>query len=237
MKKDAYYFPHYCNARHDRKIRRIRKELGVEGYGIFFMLLEVLREQTDFRYPVDDLDLLADEFGTSEQKISVVVSNYGLFTVDEKNKFFSPKLVFYLEPYFKRVERAKKAAEVRWADSRENADAMLEHRSGNANKGDKGDKGKKKKESIFASISYLDKIGKGELPREVSIIKDSLSKEGYAFSEKDIILQALHGADYCRSHGKKYLNYRSALKNRLRNKEKWDNENKAQRQTSGGSRF
>ncbi len=63
--KDAFYFPHFCNARHDRKLKRVRKELGLEGYGIFFMLLETLREQADYRYPIEDLDLLADEFGTS----------------------------------------------------------------------------------------------------------------------------------------------------------------------------
>jgi hypothetical protein len=52
MEKEAYYFPHFCNARHDRKIRRLRKELGVEGYGIYFMLLETLREQQDLMYPL-----------------------------------------------------------------------------------------------------------------------------------------------------------------------------------------
>jgi len=31
MNKDAYYFPHFANARHDRKLRRVRKELGIEG--------------------------------------------------------------------------------------------------------------------------------------------------------------------------------------------------------------
>ena len=109
MKKDAYYFPHFCNARHDRKIKRIQKDLGLEGYGIFFMLLEVLREQTDLSYPVTDIDLLADEFGTSSAKVEVIVKSYGLFDVDEENNFFSPKLLFYLEPYFKMKEQRKVA--------------------------------------------------------------------------------------------------------------------------------
>ena len=101
MKKDAFYFPHFCNARHDRKLKRIRKELGIEGYGIYFMILEVLREQPDFKYPVSDLDLLADEFGTSEAKVKTIVANYDLFFVDENQQFFSVKLVEYLEPYTK----------------------------------------------------------------------------------------------------------------------------------------
>ncbi len=115
MDKDAYYFPHFCNARHDRKIKRVIKELGIEGYGIYFMLLETLREQTDMRYPLDEIDLLADEFGTSEAKVRTVVCNYQLFDVDEEHNFFSPKLILYLQPYFERSERARNANKVRWS--------------------------------------------------------------------------------------------------------------------------
>ena len=117
MNKDAYYFPHFSNARHDRKVKRIIKELGVEGYGIYFMLLEVLREQSNFEYPMDDIDLLADEFRTSEQKVRTVICNYKLFDVTPDEKFFSPKLIEYLEPYFKmkaqRQLAGQKSAEAR----------------------------------------------------------------------------------------------------------------------------
>jgi hypothetical protein len=109
MDKEAFYFPHFCNARHDRKIRRLRRELGVEGYGIYFMLLETLREQQDLMYPMDDLDLLSDEFGVSEAKIRTTICNYELFEVDVDQKFFSPKMLVYLEPYFKMKEQRKMA--------------------------------------------------------------------------------------------------------------------------------
>ena len=109
MDKEAFYFPHFCNARHDRKIRRLRRELGVEGYGIYFMLLETLREQQDLMYPMDDLDLLSDEFGVSEAKIRTTICNYELFEVDVDQKFFSPKMLVYLEPYFRMKEQRKLA--------------------------------------------------------------------------------------------------------------------------------
>lgn len=109
MQKDAYYFPHFCNARHDRKIKRLRKELGLEGYGIYFMLLETLREQQDLMFPMDDIDLLAEEFGTSEQKIRVTICNYELFELDQDQKFFSPKMLVYLEPYFKMKNQRREA--------------------------------------------------------------------------------------------------------------------------------
>jgi hypothetical protein len=117
MTKDAYYFPHFCNARHDRKIKRVTKQLGVEGYGIYFMLLEVLREQSDYKYPISDVDLLADEFGTSEAKVIALIKNYDLFIVDDCNMFFSENLITNMQPYIKmkeqRVLAGKASAEKR----------------------------------------------------------------------------------------------------------------------------
>ena len=109
MNKDAFYFPHFSNARHDRKVKRVIKELGVEGYGIYFMLLEVLREQPQMQYPMDDIDLLADEFRTSEQKVKTVICNYRLFDVTVDEKFFSPKLIEYMGPYFKMKAQRQEA--------------------------------------------------------------------------------------------------------------------------------
>ncbi len=114
MIKNAFYFPHFSNARHDRKLKRVIKELSVEGYGIYFMLLEVLREQQDFRYPLKDIDLLADEFNTSLAKLETVIKNYELFVLDENESFFSIKQIYYLQPYIEKTERARQAAKIRW---------------------------------------------------------------------------------------------------------------------------
>lgn len=47
--KDAYYFPHDCNARNDPKILALRSVFGAEGYGVYFMLIEMLREQPEYK--------------------------------------------------------------------------------------------------------------------------------------------------------------------------------------------
>jgi len=109
MEKDAFYFPHFSNARNDRKLRRVRKELGMEGYGIYFAILEVLRDQKDFKYPLEDIDLLAEDFGTSEQKVRAVVTLYKLFENDDED-FFSIKFNEFLTPYLDAKERKKIAA-------------------------------------------------------------------------------------------------------------------------------
>lgn len=118
--KDAYYFPHYVGARDDRKIKRVRKDLGIEGYGIFFMTLEKLREESSLKYPMHDVDLLADDFGTSEAKLKTVICNYELFKIEKGENgevFFSPRQMQYLEPFFEKKERARlagiKSGEVR----------------------------------------------------------------------------------------------------------------------------
>jgi len=123
MKKDAFYFPHFANARHDRKLKRVQKELGLEGYAIYFQLLEILREQLDFKYPLQDIDLLADEIGTSEPKVKTIIHNYDLFTIEESGVFFSLKQIVYLQPYIEKTDRARIAARKRW-DSVKDANAM-----------------------------------------------------------------------------------------------------------------
>lgn len=116
MKKDAYYFPHFSNARNDRKLLKLRRVMGIEGYGIYFMILEVLRDQTEFKMPLENLEDLAFEWHTSKEKLATVVTNFDLFEVDENN-FFSTKFNEYMQPYIKmknqRIEAAKKSVEAR----------------------------------------------------------------------------------------------------------------------------
>lgn len=101
------HFPHYLNARNDRKIRKGRLQLGIEFYAIYFMILEVLAEQKNFRYPLADIDILADDFGTSIQKIQLVITQYDLFEIDPVEQFFSPAQVKALQPYLEKVEHYK----------------------------------------------------------------------------------------------------------------------------------
>mgnify|MGYP002574856207 FL=1 len=48
-KRDTFYFPHEYNAKDDPKCERLIWEMGMEGYGMFWTLLEVLRAQPDTR--------------------------------------------------------------------------------------------------------------------------------------------------------------------------------------------
>ena len=151
MKKDAYYFPHFSNARNDAKLIKLRRVLGIEGYGLYFMLLEVLREQTDFKFPINGIEDLAYEWHISKEKIASVIKDFDLFEIIEL-VFFSPKLVLYLKPYIEKSDRARAAANKRWTeikDANAYANALPKQCASNASKVNKVNKVNKEIIPIF----------------------------------------------------------------------------------------
>lgn len=52
--KDAYYFQHDANARHDPKLLMLAKECGMAGIGRWWCLVEILREQEDYTFDVSE---------------------------------------------------------------------------------------------------------------------------------------------------------------------------------------
>lgn len=86
--KDAYYFPHDSNAKDDPKCVLLIEQLGMEGYGIYWMLIEVLREQPDYTYPLALLPALARRYNTTYEKVKTVVCAYDLFAIKEDKIFF-----------------------------------------------------------------------------------------------------------------------------------------------------
>ena len=49
MTKDAYYFKHDAYARHDPKIQALLKKYKIEGYGRFWIVVEMLRENACYK--------------------------------------------------------------------------------------------------------------------------------------------------------------------------------------------
>ena len=47
--KDAYYFKHDSNASHDPKIKALINQYGIEGYGRFWIIIEMLRESSGYK--------------------------------------------------------------------------------------------------------------------------------------------------------------------------------------------
>lgn len=91
QQKDAYYFSHDANARHDPKIVKLRRSMGIEGYGIYFMIIEYLREQNEYKLKLSSIPDFAYEIQTEESKVSQLVNDFDLFTI-EGDSFYSNRL-------------------------------------------------------------------------------------------------------------------------------------------------
>ncbi len=104
MGGDAYWFPHDSNTRVDPRCCLLIDQLGMEGYGIYWVLVETLRDQPGYRYPLILLPVLARRYCTTVEKVRVVVSNYELFAVTEDEFFLSLDLCTKMAPWDERRE-------------------------------------------------------------------------------------------------------------------------------------
>lgn len=127
MAKDAYYFSHDSNAKDDPKCVLLIEQLGLEGYGIYWVLIETLRDQPDYRYPVNLIPALARRYNTTAEKMKAVVGGYDLFTVDD-NDFFSLSLMERMQKLDEKREIQRQKALKRWNP----ATAIPEQCHGNA---------------------------------------------------------------------------------------------------------
>jgi len=109
-KKDTYYFSHDSNAQDDPKCMLLIDQLGMEGYGIFWAIIERLRQEPSYKLPTLILPVFAKRWNTSSEKVQTVISKYGLFEMNE-DYFFSPRLCRSMQ---EKSEKARKSASYRW---------------------------------------------------------------------------------------------------------------------------
>ena len=136
MPKDAYYFPHDCNARNDPKILKIRSIFKSEGYGWFWMFIEMMREQENYLLPLDGKESI-DAYAMQMQCDSNALASFinksieiGLFAKDDKH-LWSDSLLRRMSNYDLRSDQARIAALKRWHGD---ADAMPTQCDSNASK-------------------------------------------------------------------------------------------------------
>ena len=49
MPKETYYFSHDLNARNDPKCSALISDFGMEGYGVFWAMIEIISEQSNYK--------------------------------------------------------------------------------------------------------------------------------------------------------------------------------------------
>ena len=170
--KDTYWFRHDSNAKDDYKCMILIEQLGCEGYGIFWILVETLREQKDYRYPFYLLGALARKYNTTQAKVETVVKEYGLFEIDIDSFFFS-------HSFNRRMENLDKIKEQR---------RIAGLKSG-ANRKIKAIEHKLNKSST--KDERVDNIKKEKIIKEINKLKDFLSHKS-----ANAILQIAKNEDY-----------------------------------------
>jgi len=112
------YFSHDCNARNDEKLLAVRMRHGAEGYAVFVMILERLRDSAEYM-SVKDYNAIAFDLRVSSELVKSIVENFGLFTFAEDGKRFysegfSKRMKLKDDIQKARAEAGKQAMKKRW---------------------------------------------------------------------------------------------------------------------------
>ena len=192
--KDAYYFSHDANARNDPKICAMRAVYGYEGYGWYWAIIEMLREQAEFKLPYSKawawLNLsssLATTKDTIKQFVDDCINEYELLTSDG-DYFWSDSLNRRME---RREEQREKLRQAGRKGGRSSAKARLKPGLSKATASvqqgsSKERKGKESKEKEIEST-----------PQEQAILAEFASVKNYPLDEsKDLEAIRALASDY-----------------------------------------
>lgn len=178
------YFSHDHNARNSSKLLNVRMRWGVEGYGIYFMILERLRESKDYMNSTD-YNVIAYDLRVDTKKVKSVIEDFGLFVFTEDGKYFysesfNRRMDFKDEESRKKSIAGKKGAEARWGKNRQdddNAMALPWQSMASKEKQSKEKQSKEKTYPVFvkAWTAYPNKKGKSAVSKKA---KEELEKLG-----------------------------------------------------------
>ena len=107
--QNSQYLLHDCCARNNAKMLSLTADKGLEGYGAYWVLLEYLREQSDYCMPLSLLPSLAKQLGKFTQWVEELVCNYGLFVLTDDGRFTSKGLQQRMKP----LENKRKARDAK----------------------------------------------------------------------------------------------------------------------------
>lgn len=120
MIKDAYWFSHDSNARNDNKLLALRLKYDWKGYGLFWAIVEKLREATDY-VCVKDYNLIAYDLRVDASIIKSIIEDFGLFVFTDCGKYFySERLMRSMDKKEEKSTKAKLSVKNRWDKFREN---------------------------------------------------------------------------------------------------------------------
>ena len=230
-RKDAFYFPHDSNARYDAKILELRATYGWEGYGIYWAIIESLRDANidGYKLPLRTLGGIALSMNiTKEFLIEFLDAVVELDLVQQDEKYFwSDTLIQRMEireeTRNKRAEAGRLGAQARWG--KKEIEDEVEQKSSNAISkavapNAKERKGKEKKgqnkeaESTHTLLSFLNEncpcVSKMKNPLQDTEANKLIDKYGEE-NVKDV-LQSMENFEGLKKYKSAYLTCTNWLK-------------------------
>ena len=196
--KETFYFAHDYNARNDPKLQNVLFDLGVEGIGVFWCIIEQLYEQGG-KLPLHYCKSIAFALHVDFKCVERLVNDYGLFKNDGEN-MWSESVLNRLNRRSEVSEKRKLAALARWRQGIENqsqtqapascrqvisnASEMQMQSNSNANAEHKG---KEIKEKEIIKEREKEKTARRFIPPTVEEVKARIDEMGYTFDAEAFI--------------------------------------------------
>lgn len=131
-KKTREYFSHDYEAISDPSIVKLRARYGMEGYGLYWAIVEMLYKADENELPFDEeyLEALAYSLHLRDLELTKFIPDcvsWGLVMVDEERKsFYSPSVKRRIEVRSAKYEeisnRGRKAVQARWNKEKQQKD-------------------------------------------------------------------------------------------------------------------
>jgi len=88
----SFYY-HNSQFRNEKRILKLRKDYGLEGYAIAVMILEVLSNEKELKLVFEDIDVLEFDFHCETSLLKKVIFNSGLFKFDSTHFWVDKNLL------------------------------------------------------------------------------------------------------------------------------------------------
>ncbi len=182
MSKETFYFSHDYNARSDIKIQALLVEHGAVGYGVYWIIVEILHEETAKKLKLDSLIFvaIARQASTSVEQAKAIVEcclKYELFT-EEDGYFFSKRILENIEKRKDISEKRAKAGRIS-AEKRKKSTSVGINSTSVGENPTKSNKGKERKEKERKEKDNKEKNNTNTIAKREFNFKKSLLEYGF----------------------------------------------------------
>lgn len=153
--KETFFFSHDYNARTDTKIKKLLARHGMQGYGIFWAIVEDLYNNANALQM--DIECIAYDLRSDENVVRSVLFDFELFVISE-TEISSKSVESRLNRRNEKSIKASESARARWDKVNNNANALRTHSGGNAIEENKVKESKEEKKKKSTPKKAFDPI-------------------------------------------------------------------------------